>query len=113
MKTIGTGRESFLEDDDVVFVYLNMGWCEGTSAPRYLCMLRKDAVPYQNLFEGHSKLQIEHFLFPLKKLFRDGEDAVPYFSRVFNGTIVIANPSSGAVPAERNQHLLNSIAMIV
>ena len=67
MKTIGTRRESSLEDDDVVFVSLDVDWFEGMSTPRYLCMLRKDAVPYQNLFEGHSKLQIEHFLFPLKK----------------------------------------------
>ena len=66
MKTIGTGRESSLEDDDVVVVSLDVDWCEGMSTPRYLCMLRKDAVPY--------------------------------FSRMFNGTILTANPSSALYP---------------
>ena len=29
MKTIGTGRESSLEDDDIVVVPLEVSWCEG------------------------------------------------------------------------------------
>ena len=67
MKTIGTGRESSLEDDDVVVVSLDVDWCEGMSTPRYLCMLRKDAVPYRIILKHIISCRSNIFFFLSKK----------------------------------------------
>ena len=67
MKTIGTRRESSLEDDDVVFVSLDVDWFEGMSTPRYLCMLRKDAVPYRIILKHIISCRSNIFFFLSKK----------------------------------------------
>ena len=115
MKTIGTGRESSLEDDDVVVVSLDVDWFEGMSTPRYLCMLRKDAVSYRIILKHiiSCRSNIFFFLSKKQKTFSGRRGRRPLLFSHVQWNNLNCKSIVCAVSAERNQHLLNSIAMIV